>query len=197
MINNIVKIVDKWAADEPSGLDIPIHSIGCKFQRNRLKEVCELALQNYEGDILEIGCHIGLTTVIFAELAEQYGRRVITVDPWNGMQEGNQQIYECFMENTIKHQHVIDVNRCESQSGQGKKVIQEGKFAFCWIDGLHTPWACRQDIESCSTQTGILAVDDLRWLPALEELFYHCAKKYDFKHHYDDRCREGYYVSEK
>lgn len=195
MIERIREIVDKYATDEPSGLDIPVHSIGCKFQRPRLREIAELALQNYDGDILEIGCHIGLTTVVFGELAKKYNRRVVTVDPWNGMQEGNQQVYECFVENTIEYKDYIDVHRCESQSETGRQVIQGGKFAFCWIDGLHTPWACRQDIETCSTQTGILAVDDLRWLPALEELFYHSAKKFGFDQYYNDRCREGYYVS--
>lgn len=195
MIKKIADIVDNWAAQEPEGLDLPIHSIGCKHQRNRLREIAELALQNYEGDILEIGCHIGLTTVIFAELAEKYNRKVVTVDPWNGIQEGSESVYQCFVENTKGYEHLINVNRCESQSTAGARVIQEGKFAFCWIDGLHTPWACKQDIETCATQTGILAVDDLRWLPTLEEVFYQSAKRFDFEHYYDKRCREGYYIS--
>jgi hypothetical protein len=40
------------------------HSWGPRNQRQRLSQVCELALQNYEGDILEIGSHVGLTTNI-------------------------------------------------------------------------------------------------------------------------------------
>ena len=71
----------------------------------------------------------------------------------------------------------------------------ENKFAFCWVDGLHTYDACRQDIDSCSGQKGIIAVDDLRWLPDLMRLFEEKKEEYILESYYNENCREGYYVT--
>lgn len=193
MITEVQNIVDGLSHDER--LEGAPHSLGCKNQRQRLEKVCELALQNFDGDILEIGCHVGLTTRIFCELARKHGRKVIVVDPWNGQQEGNQTVYEQFLENTKEYEDVLSINRVSSFSPEGKKVITEGTFAFCWVDGLHTYEACRQDIESCSKQKGIIAVDDLRWLPDLFRLFWEKKVEYSFDAYYNGNCREGYYTT--
>jgi len=194
MIQEIKKIVDELSINE-NLTEGGRHSWGCKNQRARLEKICELAIQNFDGDILEIGCHIGLTTRIFAQLAKKYNRKVVVVDPWNGQQEGNQSVYEAFMHNTSEYHDIIDINRVSSFSDQGKNIIKNGSFAFCWIDGLHTYYACSQDIDSCSGQNGILAVDDLRWLPELRQLFDEKTRQYDFTSYYNDNCREGYYIT--
>ena len=194
MIEQIKIIVDQLSVDE-NLTQGGKHSWGCKNQRFRLEKVCELAIQNFDGDILEIGCHVGLTTRIFAQLAKKYNRKVVVVDPWNGQQEGNQSVYESFIKNTSEYRDVIEVNRVSSFSEEGKNIIKNGKFSFCWIDGLHTYHACSQDIDSCSKQNGILAVDDLRWLPELKKLFQEKSEQYNFISYYNEDCREGYYVS--
>lgn len=192
--DKIKEIVDNLSEDENLS-EGGHHSWGCKNQRQRLRLVCELALDNYEGDILEIGCHVGLTTSIFCEIAKEKGRKVVVIDPWNGQQEGNQTVYEKFLENTSGHEDVLEVNRLSSFSIEGKKLIKSGKFAFCWIDGLHTYHACSEDIDSCAGQEGILAVDDLRWLPELMRLFEEKTEYHKFEPYYNANCREGYYIS--
>ena len=92
VFDKIKEINDRWASQEPSHDQFPAHKGGSIHQRDRLREVAELALQTYDGDILEIGCHIGLTTRIFAELAKKYDRKVVVIDPWDGRQEGNQTV---------------------------------------------------------------------------------------------------------
>lgn len=197
ILDKIVEINTKWAEQEPEHSQFPVHKGGSIHQRARLREVAELALETYEGDILEIGCHVGLTTKIFAELAKKHGRKVVVVDPWDGRQEGNQTVYEQFVENTSEYADIIEVNRMGSQEPQAVEKIKQGNFAFCWIDGLHTPYACKSDIEACTGQHGIQAVDDLSWSSggALKELFYIMAAKNGYEQHYDTRCREGYYVT--
>lgn len=194
MIEKIKEIVDSLVHDENLN-EGGRHSWGCRNQRERLKRVCELAILNFEGDILEIGCHVGLTTKIFCELAKKHNRKVITLDPWNGQQEGNQSVYEQFLENTRGYKDVLHVNRVSSFSPEGKALISSNNFAFCWIDGLHTYDACKQDIDNCSSQTGILAVDDLKWLPELMILFKQKEKEHNFESYYNEICREGYYIS--
>lgn len=197
ILDRVKEINDKWAEQEPDHAQFPRHKGGSIHQRARLREVAELALQTYQGDILEIGCHIGLTTKIFAELAQEHGRKVVVVDPWDGRQEGNQNVYEQFVNNTSDFKEIIEVNRMGSQEPEAVELIKAGTFAFCWIDGLHTPFACKSDIKACLGQVGLQAVDDLSWSSggALKELFYVMADKHGYEQHYDPRCREGYYVT--
>ena len=196
MISKLKKIVDELSIKENLE-EIPKHVWGFKNQRERLNQVCELALQSYDGDILEIGAHAGLTTKIFCELAKKYNKKVVVLDPWNGEQQGNAKVYDSFKKNTKEYSDILETNKVSSFSKEGKNIIQNNKFAFCWIDGLHTYEACGQDIDSCSIHEGILAVDDLSWLPDLKNLFYEKQKKFNFQHYYNDNCREGYYITKQ
>jgi len=196
MIEKLKKIVNELSIEENSE-ELPKHVWGFKNQRERLNQVCELALQNYQGDILEIGAHRGLTTKIFCELAKKYDRKVVVLDNWCGEQQGDEIIYQSFKKNTEKYNDLLDANRVSSFSEEGKNIIQNNNFAFCWIDGLHTYEACGQDIDSCSTQEGILAVDDLSWIADLKRLFFEKQKEFNFEYYYNENCREGYYITKK
>jgi|GEM_PF-3648393 len=194
MKESIQEIVDRLSVSERT--TGPIHSHGALHQRDRLREVCELTLQTYSGDILEIGCHVGLTTVIFCKLAQKYGRKVFIIDPWNGEQEGNENVYQQFVNNTKDYSHILSVNRMTSQSLNAKNIIHNNNFCFCWIDGLHTPGACSQDIDTCIQQDQcILAVDDLKWLPELHSVFDDKAEQFRCESVYNPNCREGYILN--
>src|SRR6056300_611996 len=106
MKNQIIEVINNTIPSESKKGEVKNHSYGSKNQRERLKKICELSLENTDGDILEIGAHIGLTTQIFCELAKKYNRKVIVVDPWNGQQEGNQMVYEQFKKNTESYNDV-------------------------------------------------------------------------------------------
>jgi len=194
ILNELKNIVDEFSINE--NFDGGVHSHGSFRQRERIEKVCELALQNYDGDILEIGCHIGLTTIILCELAKKYNRKVIILDPWNGQQQGNDEVYQVFLHNTSNYKDILQINRLSSFSAEGKEVIKNNKFAFCWVDGLHTRDACSQDIDSCSGNKAIIAVDDLKWLPELKNLFFEKSQQYGFITFYNESCREGYYINE-
>ena len=195
MKEELVKIIDSNSLNEK-----PVERSGIirgmVDLRLRLGKACELALLNYEGDILEIGAHIGRSTVILAALAKKYNRKVIVIDPWDGRQEGNESVYQTFKQNTKEFEDIIEINRLDSMSDEAKTIIKENKFAFCWIDGLHTVEACKSDIDSCSTQKGIIAVDDLSWSTGLEDLFKEKANEYKFFSYYNPVCREGYYIND-
>lgn len=194
MINEMKEIIDAIAAEEiPDGM--AKHSAGSQHQRRRLQAIAEFALQKYDGDILEIGSHVGLTTKILAEIALKYGRKVVVIDPWDGRQQGNESVYRKFLQNVENYKDVIITNRIGSQTYEALKIIQSSKFAFCWIDGLHTPEACTSDILACSTQVGIQAVDDLSWAPGLKEVYHKMAEELGHQKHYNTSCREGYYIT--
>ena len=194
MKNEIEKIIESTIGTETKKGEVKNHSYGSKNQRERLKRICELSLNNTEGDILEIGAHIGLTTKIFCELARKYNRKVMVIDPWNGQQEGNQSVYVEFMKNTKGYDDVLTVHRQSSLLPESREIIQNNKFAMCFVDGLHTKDACRYDIESCINQKGIIAVDDLTWSPGLKDLVFGFSEKYKRKNVVNNKIREGYII---
>ena len=60
---------------------------GSKFyniegQIRKLSYVAESCCENFEGDLIEIGCLRGVMTRKYAEVAKKYGRKVWAVDPW-------------------------------------------------------------------------------------------------------------------
>lgn len=195
MLDKIKEIIDAIAErEECSGM--AMHSVGSQYQRDRLMSVSDIALQKYDGDILEIGCHVGLTTKILAEIAQKHGRKVVVVDPWDGRQEGDEAVFQEFLRNVENYKDTISINRISSQSKEAIDMIQSSKFAFCWIDGLHTPQACMSDIIACSTQVGIQAVDDLSWAPGLIEVYHKMSEELGHQKYYNTSCREGYYITE-
>ena len=199
MIKEIIKIVDELSADENLVYNLQgniggPHSLGCKNQRQRLKRICEKCLKMFDGDILEIGCHIGLTTKIFCELAKKYNRKVTIIDPWNGQQQGGDNEFKQFTKNTEPYTDILNVNRVSSLSEEGKNIIENGNYCFCWVDGLHTYEACGQDIDSCSKHK-VIAVDDIRWLADLQRVFKEKTTEHNFKSYHNQNCREGYYVN--
>jgi SAM-dependent methyltransferase len=69
--------------------------------RERLEAVARYACQNWQGELLEIGCWKGETTIVLAKVAREFGRRVIGVDPWQvGLQNCNGTEYAEFAERT-------------------------------------------------------------------------------------------------
>lgn len=194
MKNKIIEIINRTIPSESKKGEVKNHSYGSKNQRERLKNICELSLQNTDGDILEIGAHVGLTTQIFCELAKKYNRKVIVVDPWNGQQEGNQMVYEQFKKNTENYDDVLSVYRQSSLTNESRELIQSKTLSFCFVDGLHTVEACGYDIQSCISQKGIIAVDDLTWVGGLKELVENNATSNQREFVIDENIREGYII---
>jgi hypothetical protein len=187
LLSEIIDIVDKRSTDETTS---PPHMIGSKFQRDRIKHVCEATLKLFEGDILEIGCHVGNTTIILCELARKYKRRVLAVDPWDGNQQGDENVYRQFTKKTEEYSDVLSVYRYRSQDNVIHDLINNSNICFSFIDGLHTYDACKADIELCKNNSGIMCVDDLSWAKELRYLF----EERSFEKYYNPTCREGYFV---
>lgn len=190
-IQDIQKIVDSLTNGEHKS---PVHVKGSKFQRDRINKICDMTLKNYTGDILEIGCHTGLTTIKLCELARKHNRQVHAVDPWNGDQQGNERVYQQFIERTSDYSDVLTTHRMKSDHPDVKQLVESGNFCFSFVDGLHTYNACKQDIKLCSINTGVMCVDDLGYLPDLLRLFHEMQKAYNFQSYFNSECREGYYI---
>lgn len=119
-------------------------------------------LEKVEGDILEIGAHRGASTRMFCEIAEKFGRKVYVIDPWDGRQEGDAGIYGEFVANTADCKNLI-VHRMGSEKPEAFQAIKDIKFAFIFIDGLHSYDAVVIDFTRYRTLLsahGVICVDD-------------------------------------
>ena len=151
----IIKFIKKLYA-EYSSVKGPVKS-------EVFKKLIPEILEKYEGDILEIGAYKGDTTKIFLEFAEKYDRKVYVVDPWSGPQEGNDKVYEDFLKKVGDNPR-LTVYRMGSQDPSTKKLIRDMNLCFAFVDGLHTPEACKSDILVCqeAVKQGVVVVDDIR-----------------------------------
>lgn len=130
----------------------------------RAEDIIPIVLEHVEGDILEIGAHIGSSTNVFCSHAAKYDRNVYVVDPWDGRQQGNHAVFEKFKNNTAHHTNLI-VQRTGSEN---KAVLAKFKkdnirFAFILIDGLHSYDAVAQDINNFKDlllPDGVICIDD-------------------------------------
>ena len=136
-----------------------------KGQIRKLSYVAEYCCQNFEGDLIEIGCLRGVMTCKYAEVAKKYGRKVWAVDPWyedNPKYCANLQgFYDEFIKNTEDYKNHIEIIRASSLDVDVIKKIKGINLCFASVDGLHTKEACYSDIMSVSHCSGVIAVDDV------------------------------------
>lgn len=189
--DKLLQIIESTLSDEHKQ-GVPQHTVGSKNQRKRIKEICEFALKNHNGDILEIGAYIGLTTKILCELAKTYGRKVYVIDPWDGVQNGGNKEYDEFLKNTQGYEDILIIKKQSSLTNDSRELIRNNQFAFCFVDGLHTVDACDYDIESCITQKGIISVDDTSWCKGLDNLIYKHSKNHQKNFIVNKEIRESY-----
>lgn len=142
------------------------------LRTERTHKILPMVLEQVEGDILEIGAHIGTTTKVFCELGANFGRRVYVIDPWDGRQQGNNDTYEAFVGNCSQYEN-LTVHRCGSEKPAVLEALKDLRFAYILIDGLHEYNQVKHDFTTYRellNVDGIICIDD--WTgpygPALE-----------------------------
>lgn len=133
------------------------------IQRVTLSLACEECAKHLEGDIIEIGAAEGWTTVLFAEIAKKYGKRVIVIDPFNGEECGTEQLYNDFLRSKWFYKDEIYHLRVRSDSQEGGSLLRSHKSCFTYVDGLHSGETPMLDIINSFeglAEGGVMAVDD-------------------------------------
>jgi hypothetical protein len=160
--------------------------------RLRVLEAARWALEMYGGDLIEIGCHKGKTTARFCELAREFGRKLIAVDPWElGTQncEGGER--EQFVERTRGYEDVLEMNRVSSMDEGLIEQVKGRDLAFAYVDGLHTVRACKIDVATVS-HSPTIGVDDIRNSLLKDSVYDVAAKELGYGAIFKKRWREGY-----
>lgn len=170
---------------------------GCNFRHIRNLVAAQYSIENFPGDLVEIGVLEGGTTIELAKLADRYGRRVIAVDPFNfaadyiGHGGCSDHTRANFYERMANYLHIVDVLENYSTAQQVVDFIKAREICFGYIDGSHTYEACKFDIETLWHCTGIIALDDL-WMEGVKQAFLEAGERPGREAFYSDKLAEGY-----
>lgn len=129
---------------------------------SRHKLLLPQILEKVDGDILEIGAHRGDSTRMLCEIAEKFNRKVYVIDPWDGRQEGNNDVYGEFCTNTADCKNLI-VHRMGSEKPEAFEAVKDIKLAFLFIDGMHSYDAVVSDFtkfRKLLSDKAVICVDD-------------------------------------
>lgn len=140
-------------------------------QRERIQAVAEFVALEHAGDFVEIGCLHGSTTVLLADVARRFGRRVLAIDPFElGTQNCFGGEFEIFMRTIEPYADVIDFYRLRSDDPHVIQELARREIALAFVDGLHTYDTCLGDIKSVGHAT-VIAVDDTLWSAEVRKAF--------------------------
>jgi len=163
-------------------------------RRDRIHAVAQYAVKHFEGDLVEIGCYCGQTTVILAKIAGAHGRRVIGVDPWEpGTQNCEGHEYGEFVKAIWAWQDIVDVLRMPSEDEKAIEYIKARDLCFAYVDGRHTYENCYSDIMATS-HAAVLVIDDLLWNSDVERAFLDGSKELNRPTIRHEMTTEGYIV---
>lgn len=109
-------------------------------RRTRWVNVAQHALETGPGDLVEIGALAGDTTVMLCKLAEQYGRQVVVVDPWEAPTHDVAGWERDVFEKRTERWQKLGILTIVERRSQDIPVIQMllGRpWAFALVDGSH------------------------------------------------------------
>lgn len=168
-------------------------------QRERLSAVAEWCVRNHPGDLIEIGCLHGGTTVHLADIAQSHGRHVICVDPWPPKcpltnTDYGPDPFAIFKERLQPWWDILDVFKTSSMDAATVPAIKSRPLAFAFVDGLHSYEATLSDIKTVSHCSGVIAVDDVLWSEDVRRAYDEGAKLIKRRKVWLEHNREGYLV---
>jgi len=145
------------------------------------------ALQNLEGDIVEIGAFLGGGTVKLAQFAKKHGKKVYVIDIFNPDFDKTEDtsglrmchIYQAFLEGRSQLEIYQEITRgwdnivTIKENSKKVRFPREQKFIFGFIDGNHQPEYVRNDfyiVWSNLVSGGIVGFHDYHYtLPKVTE----------------------------
>lgn len=103
----------------------------------------------------------GDATVLFATIAREHSRRVITIDPWSPNPQYNDNFYEMFCSRIAPYKDIVDILKMCSQTEEAITYVKTHPLCFAYVDGSHLYKDALSDIKTIAHCAGIIAVDDI------------------------------------
>lgn len=172
-LDQLTLILKQWRQPEIDGIARESkQSEGSTYLRERLTVIAERCCHDFDGDLIEIGCLNGSTTVRLARVAKLYERRVIAVDPFEpGTQNCTGAELPRFIEAIEPYKNVVDFICKDSCDPETIAYIKARPLCFAFVDGLHEYQAAVSDITACF-HSKLIVVDDIRWSSEVARAFF-------------------------
>jgi len=154
-------VFDTLTDEELDAYTRDTHGYGAIQNRPRVEAVARYCAEHWEGDLVEIGCLYGGTTVLFAAIAREYNRRVIAVDPWVELPFYAGNPYGLFCGTIEPYNDIVDIVKLSSLTEKAIAYVKNRPLCFAYVDGLHTHEAALSDMRTTAHCAGIIAVDDI------------------------------------
>lgn len=184
-VASLYELLEPWVVLEQTD------TYGGVVQPDRLLVVAREACHAHRGDLVEIGCQYGRTTVKLAQVAREFDRKLIAVDPYQpGTQNCEGDELGIFTATMEPYADVLQFHRLDSREPAVQGLLT-GPLAFAFIDGLHTYAACCNDIAN-TAHAGLLVVDDVIWSAEVRRAFYEAAEYLPREPLHLSSLREGY-----
>jgi hypothetical protein len=149
----VKQVIERYGAIEADfGSSTVKHSV---YKRIRYLEIARIAAQ-LEGDLAEVGARYGLTTALLAMAAEQYGRRVLVVDSWQGHYKKDRREFDKRMRGW---ESLVDVVHADSQSQEALEALSR-PLSLAYLDADHSIEAVKRDLEAVK-HARIIIVDGI------------------------------------
>ena len=161
---------------------------GWRQTPDRVVAVARMAVEAYPGDLVEIGCARGNVTERLAEIAQEHGRLVIAVDPW----QRDKAEYEEFAGRLYPYRASVHVLHMKSQEQAAIDHLKR-PLCFAFVDGEHVYHACLSDLKAVA-HAGVIAVDDVLWDWQLLRAFHEVGEEMGKAWVRHPWCNEGYMV---
>jgi len=135
---------------------------------NSIIEICNKAISEFSGNIIEIGAGYGEMTSHFLDIAKAHNVKTIVIDPfedgWDNMPEsyGKPYPFEKFMSNVHSKIDYMVLQKVSSHSeGLYEKLQKDMPYSFAFVDGLQYEWAVISDLTLMDKlNCKVICVDD-------------------------------------
>lgn len=189
LYQDIKAIADEYNIIEmPDG---PPARRGGLYARDRWAQYAQVAALYADGDFVEIGARVGAFTVMLADVARDFGRRVVVVDLWGGPAIAQK---KRFHRRVRKYRDIIDVVHASSFSKAAFEAVEDRNICFALVDGEHSHYAVLNDVRLVA-RAAVIAVDDINNRRARGSRRGWNALDYDFNYIERSTLREGVIVT--
>lgn len=129
--------------DALARLELPGKATGAQtghvHQKARIDLLARRCCEQGAGDLCEIGCYTGDTSMVLAKVARDYGRKLVCIDDFRPGTEYrlDTEIMPIFLENTAAFSDVVIFSRVDAHSTVGIRVIQQHRYCCAFSDDGH------------------------------------------------------------
>lgn len=146
--------------DEPDNVTPPWK----RFYKDRVVALAGHCCANNPGDLIEVGCLGGATTVELAAVARTYGRQLYAVDNWlpGGDDKLRERVFPNFLKEIDPFRDVVQVCDMDAHGNAATEVYIRNHFAFAFVDDGHRyPQALYELLCLMPQTSGMIVVDDI------------------------------------